>query len=268
MSLRTKIGEIIRKWGWRGLLAGFLISVLIQPFAVSFATDVFVFVGAPGYEEPHIESEFDGVGTIYKQNQAVNDFEGLHWKSDFELVRFWISNPTTRFLQNVKVTLPLPSCAVYTNTEGPSVHGDYSVSNPHTARIQSVDALQGKDYSCTKEINLGTLAPDESASVEFVIRQEFSKCDRLTGIHPENEYTIKYVWRAHNKIFQKEETVSFEDFNPQENYNKALKQEPATAVGPHSAENSDWEYYAILVGVDATDWDSGLKKCLISNESG
>lgn len=262
---RSKIAEFLKDFGWKGVLAGFLISVLLQPFAVSWATQAYVAVGAPGFERPEVNTTYDGIATIYEPGQEIPDYEGLEWESDYEVVRFTIENPSNRYLRDVQVYLPLPSCSVYTNSQGPSVSGDYQVNDLHTARIQSTRQIHGERYSCSKKIDLGTMSPNEKASVEFVIRQKFDKCDKLLGISPGNRYYINYRWQERNVLFEETKEVNISevsDFDLRD-LGTFLESEPATQIGPQSVEGLEMEVWAMILGVDNSSYEGALKQCQV-----
>lgn len=238
----------LRDW-LEGIFIGLLLFLIIQPWAVAIFTQGAYSLHAPGYQRPGLDVSIERTEEPYREGNIVRDFDELVWRNHYRIYRVSVKNLGSDSMFNFRLDVPLPGCSVYTNSEGPTVHGIYTVQN--TVQVTTHTMNTSIDlFGCVKTISKQRLLPGESLTVEFVLTRDFDKCDYLVGIDPGNyNYSVQYTWEKRNQLFTENYTASLE--SPQD-----IKQHYGGSYGIKSgmiAEDASHslgqQYGMVLVGV-------------------
>ncbi|WP_231183537.1 hypothetical protein [Haladaptatus sp. DYF46] len=203
------LGSISLRDAIVGALVGMLITTAFQPFLVSTMTDFYVHTGV--YDKPDVDIEFSEMDMTYPAGTEVPDFDNLKWRNKYSVYRMAITNSGQKTIQDLEVTTPLPGCAVFVNTDGPSVDGDYEVDDVLSMRFSNGTENQTgiTSYQCSKKVSTDFLDPKDTLVVEFVVKRDFKSCDMLLGVFENPDIIAEYRWEvaghfySESKISQK-----------------------------------------------------------------
>lgn len=209
--MKERVAAFVSRLDWANLILGAVIGLLLSSFASPalnpHATRLYEQQG--WYSAPPVNVNIENTGEFHPVNSTVEDFEGLRWQSDYSVYRVQIQNTGEKAVDQLKFTWRAPGCIVYSNTDGPTAGGHYSLNNRGTYGIFSNQSLAINRYQCTKVIEVveGELKPDESLAVEFVVTNEFEKCDVLIDANPLNRHLLEYTWEKNGVRFAEEDLI-------------------------------------------------------------
>lgn len=248
----------LEKWAKRlgvgGALFGFLVSVIAQPF-VSPALIGFYHQHEVGqYQTPPLDAELVEEADPYQEGDQIGDFNNLTWKPSYDIYRLQIVNRGKEPI-NLEMAVPLPGCAVYTNERGPQVSGDFEVENMMFQRMPQ--SAQVDKYHCTKVVTSKGFTGNEEIRVEFVVTDEFDKCDLLLGYHPQNRAQVYYDWWEGSRQFSVQGSKPIEGLESA--YTNPIQNRTKYHLGKH--EYGDGIFRAFIVGVEAENDVKAIEKC-------
>lgn len=215
--MREIIARFLRDRSWGDLIMGAVIGLVLTSFAsptlTPHATRFYENTGY--YPSPTVDVFIQDTGEYHPIGESVYDFEGLEWDQNFTVYRIVIRNDGDNPVEQLEFTWRAPGCIVYSNTEGPSVRGSYSLRNRKTVGVFSDTPLSISQYQCTKIIAIdeGELSPGESIAVEFVTTLTFERCDVLIDLNPRNLHSLEYTWVKNGVRFDESRIVSPEELN-------------------------------------------------------
>ncbi|QCW04735.1 hypothetical protein [Natrinema pallidum] len=240
-----------------GAIIGIVIRAFLGPYVNSIATSIYIRLNAPKYEPPELDVEVVKESTVYPEGKPIDYYDGLIWDNEYSVYRFVVSNKGTRDIENLNIVIPLPGYSVYTNTDGESISGNYNISPLFVTRVQTTGDSCVSEKNCSYQIKKDKLAPDNALAVEFVVSQEFKKCDLLRAYSPRPEVSASFDWYINGN--RESETEHFDLVKLRREYNNALYLIDNCTEGP-SGKEIDRPYFIALVGIEDGDIDNAIEE--------
>lgn len=258
--MRDRLSKFTKAISWHevviGAIVGLLISTAFQPFLVSGMTDVYVQTGV--YDRPELEVEFNEFDIKYPPGTEVPEFDDLEWKNNYTVYRFKVTNSGEKTIQDLEITTPLPGCAIYVNTAGPAVSGDYKVDDVVTVRYSNgtLDKTEITNYQCSKEISTEFLDPSDTLIVEFVVKDEFQRCDLLLGAPDNPDIITKYRWEVAGQYYSESEAIRKE--NIWNGFRDFTQKNPGKGSFMDEIEGRS---YGAFIRTNTSSLAEGMQKC-------
>lgn len=269
--MKGRIQNFVDNRDWTNLILGAVIGAVIGLLVTSFATPFLnphvtrFYEDVGHYSAPPVSVDIQKTGEHHPINSSVQDFEDLRWQDDYSVYRIQIRNEGRKSVDQLKFIWRAPGCVVYTNTDGPTAGGQFSLDNRGTYGIFSNVSLDIDRYQCTKVIQVveGELSPDETLAVEFVVTSDFDKCDVLIDLNPRNLHLLEYTWEKNGIRFNEQHPIS-----PDHLESSYQKVQNMTFVGTRESLtlSSGENIHSFVVGVRGHDLQDAVKRC--ANTSG
>jgi len=269
--VKGRVGNFIQDLDWGNLIAGAVVGAVVGLILTSLAAPALnphvtrFYEDSGWYSAPPVSVEIQDTGEYHPVNSSVEDFDGLTWKSEFSVYRVKIQNTGNKPVSQLEFMWRAPGCVVYSNTDGPTAGGQFSLTNRGTYGISSNVPMTIDRYQCTKVIEVvnGELSPGESLAAEFVVKSKFDKCDVLIDLNPRNLHSLNYTWKKNGVRFDEERTLR--PSHLQKTYQQAQN---TTFVGTQeSLKMSSGEYiHSFVVGVRGDNLSQAMERCVNSSE--
>lgn len=269
--MKDSIKSYIKNRDWPDLVTGAIIGAVIGLVLTSFASPALnphvtrFYEDTGRYSPPTVSVEINETGEFHPVNSSVEDFDGLKWKDGYSVYRTQIQNTGENPIEQLELTWRAPGCIVYSNTEGSTAGGDFSLSNRGTYGIYSDTPLDIDQYQCTKVIEVinGELSPDESLAVEFVVKSDFDKCDVLIDLNPINRHLLRYTWEKNGVRFDEQRLLTPPQL--EEDYQQVQN---TTLIGTRESItiSSGEHIHSFVVGVRGENLSHAAGKCVSSPE--
>jgi hypothetical protein len=264
--VKDSLQQFVDNRSWSDLILGAILGAVVGLLVTSFATPFLnphvtrFYEDAGYYSGPSVTVEIRDTGEYHPPNSSVDDFGGLRWKENHSVFRVQIRNDGSKAVNQLEFIWRVPGCVVYSNTDGPSAGGEYSLQNRATYGIFSNVSLDLDRYQCTKLIKVvdGELSPSESLATEFVVTSKFDRCDVLVDLNPRNLHLLTYQWEENGVRFNEERPMS-----PDHLEAPYREVQNTTFVGTReSLTMSSGEYiHNFVVGVRGNNLEEAIKKC-------
>lgn len=262
-----RVQKFVDNHDWTDLLLGAVIGAVIGLLLTSFATPFLnphvtrFYEDAGYYSAPPLSVEIQETGEYHPINSSVRDFEGLRWQDGYSVYRVQIRNDGQKAVDQLEFTWRAPGCVVYTNTDGPTAGGHFTLDNRGTYGIFSNVSLNTDRYQCTKVIQVieGELSPDESLTVEFVVTSDFDRCDVLIDLNPRNRHLLQYTWGQNGVRFNEQRPM-----NPAHLESSYQQVQNRSFVGTRESltMSSGDHIHSFAIGVRGDDLQDAINKCV------
>lgn len=179
---------------WPDIIAGMLLAWIINSAVIPVLVPVLINHNAPGFDQPDIRANVGYEPTGYEQGQRVPTYNNITWDSDFRVYSITISNEGNKRVRNLLIESWLPGCvrtySVFSTRYGEEVR----VEGPRPLELSNNPEFTGQTYQCWKRIEIDHLPPNEEVQVDFVMTDEFQRCDLLTQPMFLPIYSYSYEW--------------------------------------------------------------------------
>lgn len=185
--------DVRERYGWRDLIVGLLLSVLLSPLLVQLITPVYVGIGV--YPSPEIDAEVEQIETQYREGMTVERFGNISWESDYEVYRAKFSHEGGPTMSQAIFEVRFPGCIKNIQVPGSNRgYGAITISNPLKPQIEATERPDSEILGCTTQITTENIHPNEGYTAEFVVEHTPSRCDLLTAYNPSHEFFVDYRW--------------------------------------------------------------------------
>lgn len=194
MRIKEKIKQEPGKWrqiGWRGILIGFILSLVFGPAISTALTPHLVSTGL--YSSPQFDTSVKKVDSVYSPGDRAGKFGNITWEEGYGVYRVRFTHAGGPLVDRAVFEVRFPGCLVQSSGTGQG-NGAITVNNPLETEIYTPNRTDAEVLGCTIQISTESITPDEGYRLEFVVDHTPERCDLLTAYNPIESYFVEYHW--------------------------------------------------------------------------